>query len=82
MTRKPSPTQSLGASGVLPKQFPKLPEDLIWRSESPKGWQEADDWWYDVMSVIQSDTTELRQKLNAMAKEIADLKAQLASPNP
>ncbi len=76
MIRKPSPVQSVGTAGLLPKQFPKLPENLVRRSEGPQDWKEVDDWWYDVMSVIQADSTEIRQKLNAMAKDIEDLKDQ------
>jgi hypothetical protein len=76
---KPSSIKPVGPSALLPKQFPKLPENLVRRSEGQQDWQEIDDWWYDVMSVLQADSEELRQKLNEMANEISTLKAKISA---
>lgn len=77
---KPSPIQRIGPAGNLPKKFPTIPPEFVDKFKELEGYnQEATEFWYDTMSVIQADSQEIRNLLNQAATEIATLKAQLAT---
>ena len=78
MTRKPSPIHRVGSAGILPKQFPKLPEEFIRKFKELEGVnQELTEFWYDVISVLQADSEEIRRELNEAKNEIAALRASI-----
>jgi hypothetical protein len=78
MTRKPSPIQRVGPASNLPKQIPPVPPEFLNKFKELEPWQEArQEFWYDTISVLQADSTDLRNQLNQALNDIATLKARL-----
>jgi hypothetical protein len=74
MIAKSNPIQHISPASNLPKKHPAIPEEFVRKFKELEPYnREVESFWYDAISVLQSELEDIRSELNTAKNEIARL---------